>query len=269
VLAALRVGIIGLGGTGSIGAAWLARLGVKDFVLVDADRIEVSNLSRVEGSTPADAREGMLKVVVAERTIRAIRPDADVVALARDARECDVLQALTSCDVLLACTDSHSSRAALNQLPFQYGIPLIDVATLLRGSEGAVTGAFADVRLVHPGGACLRCQRAIDAETAAFEAMGNDERAVHRRFGYGPDVNQPDPSVLPLNGLGVSLAVLRLFDLVEPWLTWPDRITLEARNLQLVEQDVRPQGDCDICGPDVAPLRGDSYPLICRRPVTA
>ncbi len=49
-----RVGIIGLGGVGSLVNEYLARLGVREIVGVDFDRIERSNCSRVVGSRVSD-----------------------------------------------------------------------------------------------------------------------------------------------------------------------------------------------------------------------
>ena len=47
ILAGTRVGIIGLGGAGSILAELLGRLGVGEFVLADPDKAELSNLPRL------------------------------------------------------------------------------------------------------------------------------------------------------------------------------------------------------------------------------
>ena len=44
ILASLKVGVIGLGGGGSLLNEWLARLGVGHIVAVDFDKVEVSNL---------------------------------------------------------------------------------------------------------------------------------------------------------------------------------------------------------------------------------
>jgi molybdopterin/thiamine biosynthesis adenylyltransferase len=43
ILKSLRVGIVGLGGTGSIVLQELAHLGVTDFLLLDPDVVEESN----------------------------------------------------------------------------------------------------------------------------------------------------------------------------------------------------------------------------------
>ena len=53
-LGQITVGIVGLGGIGSIVALELAHLGVKQFILVDDDAVETTNLNRLVGATTKD-----------------------------------------------------------------------------------------------------------------------------------------------------------------------------------------------------------------------
>ena len=55
ILRRTKVGIIGLGGAGSLLAEYLGRLGVGEFVLVDPDRAAVSNLPRLIAADRSDA----------------------------------------------------------------------------------------------------------------------------------------------------------------------------------------------------------------------
>lgn len=265
-LRALRVGIVGCGGTGSLACEWLAHMGVQDFVVVDAQALERSNLSRVTGSRPGDVQmqPALAKVTSVARMVTAIRPEARIQLYQRSVVECEALRALRDCDVILICSDGHASRAAVNPLAFQYGIPIIDIGTLLRGAAGNVQGAYAEVRLVAPGTACLRCQGVINPDRVREEELPAEERAVLERFGYAPGLQMPAPSVLPLNALAVSLALLRLLDLVEPWLAWEHRVAIESAQLVVRESsDARREG-CDICATDDIRGRGDDVPLACR-----
>ena len=58
-LSQLSVGIVGLGGTGSLVVQQLAHLGVKTFTLVDPDMVELTNLNRLAGAIPSANAEDL------------------------------------------------------------------------------------------------------------------------------------------------------------------------------------------------------------------
>src|ERR1035437_5740530 len=81
VLENVCAGIIGLGGGGSHIAQQLAHIGVGRFVLSDMDRYEDKNHNRTVGGMASDIDKRTPKVRIAERTILAINPQADVFAV--------------------------------------------------------------------------------------------------------------------------------------------------------------------------------------------
>jgi len=72
-LAAARVLIIGLGGLGSAASVYLAAAGAGHLVLVDYDRVDLSNLQRQIVHTTPDI--GKLKVDSAREYLSALNPD--------------------------------------------------------------------------------------------------------------------------------------------------------------------------------------------------
>ena len=62
-LRSLQVAIIGCGGTGSAVAEQVARLGIRDFILVDPDQVERTNLSRLWGALSADIGRAKVEVI--------------------------------------------------------------------------------------------------------------------------------------------------------------------------------------------------------------
>jgi len=118
VLKSLRVGIVGLGGTGSIVLQELAHLGVTDFLLFDPDVVEESNLNRLIGATPSDV--GLPKVEVAKKWAQHISPNIRVDARQESVLKFRTLRTLADTDFVFCCTDSHGSRAVLNQFAYQY-----------------------------------------------------------------------------------------------------------------------------------------------------
>ncbi|MGY4485578.1 hypothetical protein ACVWWR_004769 [Bradyrhizobium sp. LM3.2] len=112
----LKVGVIGLGGTGSVLIQQLARLGVRDYVLIDPDAVESTNLNRLAGVGAADV--GAAKIAVAEREIRACSPKARVHGVRADVVDQSSADELTGVDFIFLCTDSHASRAIVCQLAY-------------------------------------------------------------------------------------------------------------------------------------------------------
>jgi ThiF family len=108
-LARCHVGIVGLGGIGSIVAECLARLGVGHFQLVDNDVVEESNLSRVVGASLSDATEQNTKVDVVTRTILQANPNARVQTIADDVAKESVAKRLTVNDYIFLAADCAAS----------------------------------------------------------------------------------------------------------------------------------------------------------------
>jgi len=202
-LARCRVGIIGLGGIGSLLAEYLGRLGVGHFCLVDNDRVEKSNLSRIVGASPADAASSTTKVIVAQRLIHQANANAQVQLITDDVAKESVAKALTSCDYLFLAADSMRARLVVNAIIHQYLIPGVQLGSKIRSDS---TGALAEVmsvnRPIRPGRGCLLCNQLIDATQLAKEAKSDEERKAQA---YG--VEEPNPSVISLNAVSAAHAV--------------------------------------------------------------
>jgi hypothetical protein len=198
-----RVGIIGLGGIGSLVAEYLARLGVGHFCLVDSDRVEESNLSRIVGASQDDAAQKTAKVVVAQRVIQQANQNAKVQLIADDAAKESVAKVLSSCDYLFLAADSMRARLVVNALVHQYLIPGVQLGSKIRSDP---TGGLIDVmsanRRLRPGRGCLLCNQLIDPTLLAKEAKTDEERKAQA---YG--VEEPNPSVISLNAVGAAHAV--------------------------------------------------------------
>ena len=131
-LATCRVGVIGLGGIGSLVVEYLARLGVGNFCLVDDDTVEESNLSRIVGATAADAANKTLKVEVAQRAILQANSQAHIKLIAEDTAKESVANVLTACDYLFLAADSMRARLVFNSIVHQYLIPGVQLGSKIR-----------------------------------------------------------------------------------------------------------------------------------------
>lgn len=139
-IARLRIAVVGLGGTGSVIAQELVHLGVKDFILVDPDTLEQSNLNRVANASAKDI--GKPKVKTAARYIKSVSKSANVQTIQGDVIQVKTARKLLNADLIFGCTDSHGSRAVLQQIAYQYMIPCIDMGVTIAVAENQITHIF-------------------------------------------------------------------------------------------------------------------------------
>lgn len=121
-LRALRVGVVGCGGTGSAVAMLLARLGVGQLLLVDNDIVDRTNLNRLHGAKQMDADAMRSKADVVARSISSMGIGVRAVPIVAWVGDERCRDALRSCDVVFGCTDDHDGRLFLNRFAY-YGSP--------------------------------------------------------------------------------------------------------------------------------------------------
>jgi molybdopterin/thiamine biosynthesis adenylyltransferase len=260
ILAGLEVVIVGAGGTGSIVLQQLAHLGVRRFTVVDPDVVETTNLNRLIGSRPGDV--GMPKVEVARRTVLAINPDATVEAIWGDIVDASTAGILPRFDFAFLCTDSHASRAVVNQAAYQHLVPTIDMGVSITVGPTGVEHVTGRVQMLTPGTTCLTCTQALNAERVRQEMMTPEQRAADP---YVQGIHEPQPAVVSLNSTMASLAVTMFLGAVTP-------VPSGAR-FQLydgIKGAVRPtvaraDPHCVVCSADGALAQGISWPLPTRK----
>lgn len=124
--------VIGAGGLGCPALLYLAAAGVGRIVIVDADRVDVSNLQRQILYTIADA--GELKVVAAARHLLALNPSIAVEPRAERFTRDNALELVRSVDAVLDGSDNFATRYLVNDACVLAGRPLVYGA--IQGFEG-------------------------------------------------------------------------------------------------------------------------------------
>lgn len=253
-LRALRVGIVGLGGTGSVVAQQLAYLGVGSFLLIDPDVLEESNLNRVVGSTPTDV--GRPKVAVAHALITSIHPGARVRALQGDVRDAVVVRELLDVDIFFICTDSQGSRAVLTQFAYQYVVPAIDIGVGLHTTGTGVTHISGRVQMLAPGHPCLVCANLLDPEAVRQDLLSDEARKADY---YIRGAAIPDPAVISINSTVASMGVTMMLSVVTgiPYRARYQQMRLEQGWVRPVIGSVQP--NCPVCSPRGAFAKGDTW----------
>lgn len=256
----LRVGIVGLGGTGSLVLEQLAHLGVEDFLLIDPDVVERTNLNRLVGAGPVDV--GRRKVDVAADNTRRINPRARVEAEAASVLLARTAELLADVDFVFGCTDSHGSRAVLNQLAYQYLVPLIDMGVIIVTATGRVTHVAGRTQMLAPGLSCLVCANLLNPEAVRVDLMTDFERATDP---YVAGAHEPAPAVISLNSTMASLSVTMFLGAV---VGVPS--TARLLNYNAMTGACRPAVNarhptCIICSPQGALARGPEWNLPARQ----
>mgnify|MGYP000610362136 CR=1 FL=1 len=222
ILGRSKVGIVGLGGVGSILAELLGRLGVGSFVLVDPDRVQPTNLPRLVQATGWDAmiwlvrkdrpkwmrelgtRLASRKIDLARRVILRANRKASIDRHFTSMEEREVAEALKTCDYIFLAADGHRARRLFNALVHQYLIPGAQLGTRIQtDDDGALVNVHTSTRLVTPTSGCLVCNEAISPMRLRDESM-SDEMRKAQRYVDGDDASAP--SVITLNALSASQA---------------------------------------------------------------
>lgn len=216
-----RVLIIGLGGLGSPVTMYLAASGVGHLVIVDHDKVELTNLQRQIVHTTASIGEG--KATSAARQLKALNPDITITAINRKLDEAALLEQARAADVVVDASDNFATRFAVNRACVEAKKPLVSGAVVR--FEGQV-GVF---RPDLPDSPCYRC----------LYAESNDPEEACAEFGVLAPVAgivgsiQATETLKLLLGAGQTLTgrVLLL-----------DALTMEWRELKL-----RKDPTCPVC----------------------
>jgi molybdopterin/thiamine biosynthesis adenylyltransferase/rhodanese-related sulfurtransferase len=114
-----RVLLIGAGGLGSPTALYLAAAGVGTIALMDADAVDISNLQRQILHTTADI--GKPKVESGTRTLKALNPDVNVVALPTRISVDNAMDVVADYDVVVDGSDNFGTRYLVNDACYLAG----------------------------------------------------------------------------------------------------------------------------------------------------
>lgn len=223
ILRTLKVGVIGAGGMGMLTVEYLARLGVGHLVVVDPDRVDVTNLPRLPGARRSDARRFFTaerwprwlrglgartakpKVDLARRLAREAARHIVVEPIFEDVREPAVAARLTDCDYLFLAANSDQARLLFNAICQQYLIPGVQLGAKVRTdpADGRVTSDHSIARSIMPGRGCLWCNGLISPSRMAEESASPGQRQAQC---YVDDANVEAPSVMTLNATAAAIA---------------------------------------------------------------
>ncbi len=201
-LSGARVAVIGLGGGGSHVCQQLAHIGFEEYLLLDPDTVENTNLNRLVGATLVDVQEKSKKIDIAKRTISNLSSSAKVEAYPCKWQE--RVDALKSCDVIFGSMDGFIQRRDLEAFSRRYLIPYIDIGMDVHKIGTHPPRVAGQVILSMPGHACMWCMGFL-----------RDDLLNNEGANYG-DAGE-NPQVVWCNGVLASTAVALAVDLLTDW----------------------------------------------------
>ena len=271
-LRAMRIGVVGCGGTGSATAMLLARLGVGHLLLFDEDLVEVTNLNRLHGARRADADAMRPKVEVLAREITELGVGCRVVPVRRWIGDPLCRDALRSCDVIFGCTDDHDGRLLLNRLAYFYLIPVIDMGLAIDpGADGyRLRDLTGRITILFPGAPCLLCRGTIDPSEARDEDLRRrspEEYERRKREAYVRGGGDPAPAVVTFTTATACLAVDELIQALTGFRGSDGWVWQRTRRFDLLRDrrpGASPQPHCALCCSTAYWGRGDVDPFLDR-----
>lgn len=197
LLGRLKVGVVGLGGTGSAVVEQLARLGVGRLVVCDPQSFDPTNVNRVFGSSVDDEEE--YKTNIAKRNVESIGLGTIVDPIIGDIAYETIVAQLKQCDIIFGCTDDESGRAILTRLAAYYFIPVFDMGVEIDSAEGFIKSVRGRVTTLLPESPCLFCRGIITSDVILAETlhkMNPTEYEERLREGYIPELPGNTPSII-------------------------------------------------------------------------
>jgi adenylyltransferase/sulfurtransferase len=216
--------IVGVGGLGNPVAQVLAAAGVGTLTLIDADRVDLTNLQRqILFDTAAVGRP---KVEAAAARIAAVNPEVRVIQLADRVGLAALAPLAAAADVVADCTDNFATRHAVNRACVAAKKPLVS-------------------------GAAIR----FDGQIAVFDARDPANPCYHCLFGEGDEFEETRCATMgvfaPLVGIVGATQAAEALKLLAPAgrslagrLLLIDALTMEWRELRVVKDPA-----CPVCGP--------------------
>jgi len=246
-LGELDVAIVGLGGIGSEILQKLAYMGVRNFILIDDDKISEDNLNRLIGAFASDV--GKMKVTIATRNCKNIsgKDNIRIIPLEENVLNQQVIEELCQVDFIFGCVDNDGARTLLNEIAKAYMIPYLDCAVGINTEQGKIQEIGGRAVLVLPKTPCLKCDNEIDTEEATYFLQTKREQQFNQEHGYVSNFELPSPSVIHLNGVIANAGLMEFFAYVTGLRSANHYVIYDALEQKLVTRTVRSDPKCFVC----------------------
>jgi adenylyltransferase/sulfurtransferase len=232
-----KVLIIGAGGLGSPAALYLAAAGVGTIGIVDADKVDLTNLQRQIIHFTKDLN--VPKVESAAQKMRALNPEIEIKTLHQFVRADNIREIISGYDFILDGTDNFAAKFLINDACVMEGLSF---------SHGGILRFTGQTMTVVPGkSACYRC---IFQSPPPREAVPTCAEAGVLG------------AIAGMLGTIQAAEVLKFFTGAGHLLT-NALLTFDALNMDFRKVNLRPNRDCPLCGenPTIRELMDEEQPV--------
>lgn len=250
MLKKMKIGVVGVSGTGSIVVEQLLRLGVGELVLVDDDIVEEKNLNRIINSKKSDAQEKKSKVEMVADFVKEAKLGTKIISCNTVVANTNTINELSQCDILFGCMDSVDGRHHLNIISSAYLIPYFDVGVkLVADGLGGIEEVTTASHYIQPGKSSLFSRRVYDVEklTAASLKRANPEEYKEQlKEKYIVGAQESSPAVISVNMLAASVVVLEFLSRIHMYRA-EELLNVETIRMELVNMRVITEEETEAC----------------------
>ena len=253
----LNVGVIGASGTGAITLEQLVRLGIENISICDPDKIDKSNLNRLQGTTINDV--GKYKVKFYKNYLKKINPNIKIKVFPNSFYDEETQNESSQLDIIFICVDSGAVHS-INQLAMANHIPVFIMNTGIEVSDEKMNFIGGQVFNIIPGtNTCVDCLEMF--QNLKSEYLDPESLELERKQGYVKGYDMPDPSVYFLNMAIVSHGIWNFIQyalgLNEKL---PVKTYLDMANNKLTFSHVNGSKNCLVCSEGGFLGKGDLVP---------
>lgn len=231
-LSSKKVAIVGCGGIGNVISVLLSTAGIGEFILVDNDQIELSNLSRQFMFKESDC--GLSKTQVLEQALRERASNVKITLINEFLTNKNV-ELLKTVDFILLSGDQDHLLNLINAFAIQNRIPFLNVGYV---EDIAVWGP-----LVIPGKTgCYECQQHLVSFSELSQTQFDQCKEINASY--------QAPSSGPINMIAASFAaldIIKFFGLFGDIQSLNTRLGIWSHNLHIEKQDYSLNSSCPIC----------------------
>lgn len=188
-----RVLIIGLGGLGSPVSMYLASAGVGNLVLVDFDKVDISNLQRQIVHTTNDI--GRPKIESAKEHLSAINPEINIDCIDHALDGDELYAEAEKADVIVDASDNFQTRFAMNEASVKTKTPLV---------SGAAIRFEGQVSVFNPTNESSPCYRCLYDDSVTTQETCTANGVIAPLLGIIGSI-QANETLKLLMGIGESL----------------------------------------------------------------